>query len=309
MELRHLRYFIAVAEEQSFARAALRLRVAQPALSKQIRDLETEVGVALFQRLPRGVRLTTAGGAFLAHARDTLDHSVRAVASARRVADQRNGALEFAHGELAAYSARLEHLLAAFCEAQPAIALGVTSQGDGETYTALQAGRVDVGCVFAAEWPLRGFGGQRLIDCRVTGVLLPAAHPLAAAPTVRLADLRDLTWLQSGPQRWPGFMATLERALRDRGLAPRRTQERANQTPGANMQIAAGDAWALVTEEVAAPYRKKGSAAIVYRPMVDPPIPCWLALVWKPAMPPAVCRLVEVARRIGLTVADDDQAA
>src|SRR2546423_15621748 len=71
MELRHFRYFVAVAEEHSFAHAARRLRVAQPALSKQIRDLETELGVTLFERLPRGVRLTPAGGAFLADARGT----------------------------------------------------------------------------------------------------------------------------------------------------------------------------------------------------------------------------------------------
>src|SRR5256885_11604903 len=82
MELRHFRYFVAVAEEHSFAHAARRLRVAQPALSKQIRDLETELGVTLFERLPRGVRLTPAGGAFLADARGPLEAAGRPVTSA-----------------------------------------------------------------------------------------------------------------------------------------------------------------------------------------------------------------------------------
>src|SRR5205807_1633838 len=87
MELRHLRYFVAVAEERSFVNAARRVRVAQPALSKQIHDLERELGVALFHRLPRGVRLTRAGGTFLVHARRTLDAAERAVASTRGAAE------------------------------------------------------------------------------------------------------------------------------------------------------------------------------------------------------------------------------
>src|SRR5439155_15726987 len=100
MELRHLRYFVAVAEEGSFVRAAGRLRVAQPALSKQIRDLEREVGVTLFHRLPRGIRLTPAGEAFLVEARGTLTAAGRAVTSARGAAKDGASDLEFAHGEL-----------------------------------------------------------------------------------------------------------------------------------------------------------------------------------------------------------------
>src|SRR5947209_7405109 len=249
MELRHLRYFVAVAEAQSFAHGAERLRVAQPALSKQIRDLEGEVGTPLFQRLPRGVRLTPAGEAFLLGARKALAEAACAVASARGAAAQAARLLEFAHGEVAAYTVEIERLLAAFSAAHPDVTVRVTSQDDGDTYTALQQQRVDVGCVFTAEWPLRGFGGIRLIDTRVTGVLLPGGHPLAAAATVRLGALRDLTWLHSsGLQRWPGFMATMERALRERGLVPQRLQPRARQLPSVNMQIAAGNAWSLVTE-------------------------------------------------------------
>src|SRR5258706_202391 len=79
MELRHLRYFVAVAEERSFSGAATRLRVAQPSLSKQIRDLENELGTVLLERGPRGVHLTAAGRAFLIEARHTLDVAARAV--------------------------------------------------------------------------------------------------------------------------------------------------------------------------------------------------------------------------------------
>src|ERR671924_578652 len=111
MELRHLRYFVAVAEELSFSGAAARLRVAQPALSKQIRDLEVELGTVLFERGSRGVHLTASGRAFLVEARHTLDNASRAVASARGAAAGRDLPLRFAHGVLAALGRTVETLL------------------------------------------------------------------------------------------------------------------------------------------------------------------------------------------------------
>src|ERR1700687_2080589 len=86
MELRHLRYFVAVGEEQHFGRAAVRLHIAQPALSRQIQDLEKEIGFLLFDRLPRGVRLSAAGTLFLSDARRILDDGDEARGRAERVA-------------------------------------------------------------------------------------------------------------------------------------------------------------------------------------------------------------------------------
>lgn len=308
VELRHLRYFVAVAEARSFVHAAGRLCVAQPALSKQIRDLETEVGVPLFQRLPRGVRLTRAGEAFLAEARATLDGAARAVASARGAAADYASELRFSHGELATYAAQIEDLLAAFREAHPDVQVRVSSQTDAEAHDALRERQLDVACVFLAQWPVAGFAAHRLIDCATTGMLLPARHPLAAKPSVRLAELETLTWLHSAPQRWPGFMRTFEGALAERGLVPQRRRERPAATPSANLVIAAGDVWTLASEAVAAPYRTE-SRGIVYRPFVEPPIPCWIALVWLPEAATQVQRLVDVARRIGLAVGDERAAA
>ena len=296
MELRHFRYFVAVAEARSFAQAARRLHVAQPALSKQVRDLETELGVTLFDRLPRGVRLTRAGEAFLAEARGTLEGAGRAVNSARAAAKGGTSNLEFAHGELAVYTSIIEDLLAAFRDAHPEAQVRVSSKSDADTYQALREGHIDVASVFIAQWPVVGFDALRIVDCATTGVLLPATHPLAVQPAIRLAELQDLTWLHSSPQRWPGFFRMIDEALRERGLVPLRRRERPQETPSANVQIAAGEAWALASEDIAARYRT-APTAIVYRPFVEPAIPCWIALVWRAKAPQVVHDLVAVARR------------
>src|SRR5260370_21740717 len=94
MELRHLRYFVGVGEEQHFGRAAERLRVAQPALSRQIQDLEKEMGFALFDRLPRGVRLNAAGKLFLTDARRILQDVDEAKLRAERIGHGKAGTLE-----------------------------------------------------------------------------------------------------------------------------------------------------------------------------------------------------------------------
>src|SRR5207253_999849 len=83
----------------------------------------------------------------------------------------------------------------------PEAQVRVSSMSDADTELALQEGHIDVASVFIAQWPVAGFDAVRLVDCATKGVLLPASHPLAATPSVRLAELRNLTWLHSSPQR------------------------------------------------------------------------------------------------------------
>src|SRR5713226_2359098 len=297
MELRHLRYFVAVAEERGFVRAALRLHVAQPALSKQVRDLEAELGVTLLERLPRGVRLTRAGEAFLTEARSTLGNAARAVTSARRADEHRCSYLQFAHSDLTVYTSVVADLLAAFRSTHPDVEVRVSSLGEAEQRAALREHRVDVAATFLATWPIRGFGAHCLADSSLTGVLLPASHPLAAKPAVRLGELRNLTFLHLGSGRWPKLYRTIQRALRDRGLVPSRHRERPPEAPSGNVEIAAGDAWALANDAIAAQYLPT-TTAIAYRPFLEPPIPTWLALIWLPEAPELAQRLIEVSRRL-----------
>src|ERR1700691_5990414 len=103
MELRHLRYFVGVGEEQHFGRAAERLHVAQPALSRQIQDLEKEIGFPLFERLPRGVKLSAAGKLFLEDSRRILAEVQEAAARANRVALGHSGTLRVGFTENASW--------------------------------------------------------------------------------------------------------------------------------------------------------------------------------------------------------------
>ena len=293
MELRHLRYFVAVAEEGSFLRAAHRLRVAQPALSKQIRDLEREVGVRLFERLPRGARVTRAGEQFLSNARNALESAARAVATARR-ADSTTG-LKFAHSDLYVYTSVVLKLLAAFRQVSPETPLRVVRVNEVDQHAALRAQRIDVAASFVATWPVSGLEALQLVDCAITGVLLPATHPLAAQPRIRLQELSDLTWLHPSKHTRPEVYRVLRTALETRGLVPARRRGRRGDI-AANVAIAAGDAWTLANHAVAAVYANM-EGSIVHRPFVDAPIPLWFALVWLgESSSPPVETLVQVAR-------------
>src|SRR5438445_1273225 len=297
MELRHFRYFVAVAEERSFVHAARRLRVAQPAVSKQIRDLEREIGVTLFERLPRGVRLTRGGEAFLLHARDTLEAAACAAARAREADADVTLPLRLAHAPTIAYAPVLADLLVAFRQAHPDAAVLVRRLNELNERAALREQRVDVVATFVGTWPDPEFAGHRLLDAAFTGVLLPAGHPLAARPQVSLRDLSCLTWLHVPSRSSPDVYRIQRTAVLSRGLVPTRHRGRWPDAPSANVQLAAGGAWALANETIAR-YYGQVTAAVVYRPFVEAPIPFWFALLWRhDSTSPHVRGIVEVAGR------------
>src|SRR5881275_1522994 len=144
MELRHLRYFVAVAEELHFRRAAERLHMSQPPLSQQIRRLEDEVGATLFVRNQRRVELTAAGQAYLARARDILAAVEDAAREARRVQRGEVGRLDVGFVGSAMYSV-VPELLRAFRERFPDVGLRLRELGTAEQLRRLEDGRLDVG--------------------------------------------------------------------------------------------------------------------------------------------------------------------
>src|SRR5437899_430817 len=147
MELRHLRYFVAVAEERHVTRAAARLGIQQPPLSQQIRALETELELQLFRRKPRGVELTPAGEAFLAEARIVLERAEHAVLAARRAARGEAGRLGLGFTSSASFHPLVPRAIRAFREAHPLVALSLEEAGTAELVEGLSAERIDAAFV------------------------------------------------------------------------------------------------------------------------------------------------------------------
>src|SRR6202007_395820 len=145
MELRHLRYFVVVGEEQHYGRASRRLGVAQPALSRQIQDLEEEVGFKLFDRLPRGVKLSAAGRLFLEDARHILKAVNEATARAARVARGQSGTLRVGFTENASWHGAVPNSFRRFREQQPEVELQLQPVASLEQLDSIRSGRLDAG--------------------------------------------------------------------------------------------------------------------------------------------------------------------
>src|SRR6201988_5414107 len=194
MELRHLRYFVAVGEEQHFGRASRRLRVAQPALSRQIQDLEEEIGFKLFERLPRGVRLNPAGKLFLEDARRILQEVNDAAARAARVAHGRSGTLRVGFTENASWRGVVPDSFRRFREQQPDAELQLQPAASLEQLEAIRSGRLDGG--FVNFMPKSDPElDQLLVGLHHVELAVPKRHALTKLKKIRLRDLMDIPFV------------------------------------------------------------------------------------------------------------------
>jgi DNA-binding transcriptional LysR family regulator len=188
MELRHLRYFLAVGEEQHYGRAAGRLRVAQPALSRQIQDLEEELGFKLFERLPRGVKLSAAGQLFLEDARRILREVNEAAARAARVARGQSGTLRVGFTESASWRGVVPESFRRFREMQPDAELQLQPSPSLVQLDALRSGRLDAGFVFNMPKTDPELDARPVAIERIE-LAVPTSHPVAKLKQVRLREL------------------------------------------------------------------------------------------------------------------------
>lgn len=191
MELRHLRYFVAVAEELHFGRAAERLRMAQPPLSQQIKALEQDLGARLFERNRRKVELTAAGAALLDEARDILRRAAEMGPLARSVATGEAGRLEIAFTGSVPFNDAMPRILGAFRRAHPEVWMSLREMSTGSQIEAVAEGRLDIGFARPADSNLPPNVASRRILREPLVLALPVDHPLAGRSTLSMTEVAD----------------------------------------------------------------------------------------------------------------------
>src|ERR1700756_5277055 len=294
MELRHLRYFVAVGEEQHYGRAARRLRVAQPALSRQIQDLEEELGFTLFERLSRGVKLSDAGKLFLEDARRILQEVTGAAVRAGSVARGRSGTLRVGFSENASWRGVVPESFRRFRELRPGAELQLRPAPSLEQLEAIRSGRLDAG--FVNFMPKSDPELDQLLVARQhVELAAPKRHPLTRLKKLRLRDLTDapFVWFP----RWanPAFYDQMMLECYRGGLkSPRIVQEGVNEpTILSLVSTGMGVGWVLATARWRCP------ESVVILPVMDLNMPLTLAFVWrKDNTSPLLANFIADVRRL-----------
>lgn len=261
MELRHLRYFTAVAEELHFTRAAARLGIGQPPLSQQIQQLEREIGTPLFLRLPRGVDLTEAGAQFLEDARAILASADRAIDTARRLGRGERGAITVGFTASAVFHPYLPRAIRAYRDRYPDVRVTLTESNTISLLRGLRLGEVDVAFVRPPYLLDPEFESERVLDEPML-VALPPDHTLSRRRSVPIAALADEDFVLYPRPIGAGLYDAIQSACQRAGFAPRVIQE-APQMASIVSLVAAGVGISVVP----AAMRHMGAEGIEYRPI------------------------------------------
>jgi DNA-binding transcriptional LysR family regulator len=273
VELRHLRSFLAVAEELPFGRAAARLHISQPPLSQQIRRLEDEIGARLFRRTNRRVQLTPAGRAFLAEARQTIASAERAVGAAQRAERGQLGELIVGYVTSATYGP-LPDVIRAFRSRLPEVELKLRNLRSVHQSQALLERRIDVGLVrpHAAD--------SRLVYERLWRepmvAALPSDHPLAHRAAVDISELAPDIFLIAPAEDTVAWHDEVLALCRRAGFTPR-VDDGVADVQGAIALVAAG----LGIHPVPATLQRFRRRGVVYRPLRPRSLRIELGLAWR----------------------------
>jgi DNA-binding transcriptional LysR family regulator len=292
MELRHLRYFVTLAEELHFGRAARRLHLSQPPLSMQIKSLEAEIGTQLLARTRRHVELTTAGSVFLREAREILSRVEQATVAARRAGRGEIGELAVGFVTIADYNV-LPRVLSEFRAHHPAVRLTLREATTDAQLRDLAAQRIDLGFVLA---PIQDDGlATRPLLSEPLVAALPQGDALArgraALPLSRLADLPFILF----PRHMaPGLYDDVVGFCRRAGFIPRIEQE-AVQMQTIISLVSAGLGVALIPASM----RNLGRSGVVYRALREKSPRTELLVAWRKGdNAPALHRFVECIERV-----------
>jgi DNA-binding transcriptional LysR family regulator len=298
IELRHLRYFLAVMEELHFGRAADRLHIAQPPLSQAIRKLENELGVQLLHRTSRVVTPTDAGRAFAEQAADVLASFDLAVAETRRAAGL-GGILRI--GSIPHLSLeRLQAFLRGLSEREPSVHAHVTHIGSSEQTRRLRQDELDIG-IFHHAGPLSELETEPLFPGETLGAFLPTTHPLAAKPALGAEDLRDEVLVTYPREGNPALYDRMLSILGDAGFRFAGFPEASSMSPG-DLMLAVADGLGVAVGPVS-PISLSEGGMLVSCCQLDPPVSMPdIVLAW-PRHPPRDLRAVlgsvrEIAREL-----------
>ena len=268
MELRHLRYFVAVAEEGHVTRAAERLGIQQPPLSQQIRALERELDVQLFRRKPRGVELTDAGRTLLLDARRILNEIDGALAKAKRTARGEQGRIVVGFTSSAPFHPFVPRVIRLFRENYPRVSLVLEESGTGDLMSAVRAERLDVAFIRSPVPDGEGVRVHALLEERMFAAL-PSDHRLSTKEDVaplRLTDLAAEPFVLYRRSSGPGLYDQIVGACHYAGFTPRIEQEAPRVVATLNL-VAAGLGVTIVPESLGGMQLD----GVVYRPLAEPP--------------------------------------
>jgi DNA-binding transcriptional LysR family regulator len=294
MELRHLRYFVAVAEELHFTRAAQKLGIGQPPLSQQIQSLERELGTLLFRRLPKGVALTDAGRSFFEDARSILDSVQRASDHARRIARGDLGRIRVGMINSAPFHPFVPRVIREYGQRYPDVALSLDENSTPVLADAVLNETVDIAFVR----PLLGdrveLVSEALFDEDML-IALPQGHPLARFRTLSLWALASEAFVLFPRPVGAGLYDEIIAACQRNSFSPRVVQEASQVTSIVNL-VAAG----LGVSLVPASMQKINSEGVVYRAIAGDGPRARMSLIYRhdDQDSPTVMNMVDLARSL-----------
>jgi DNA-binding transcriptional LysR family regulator len=273
MELRHLRYFVAVAEALSFTKAAEKLRLAQPSLTRQVRNLEDEIGVRLLDRTHHGVTLTDEGRMFLGDSKKVLALCAQSIAAVQQSSRRENAQLNIGYVANIHYGL-LTATLGAFRKLYPGVALNLFDLKSTEQFLALDNKQIDLGFV-----GLRPSAARDLLSaCVAHDTMLLAVsseHPLARKKNLQLGDLAPQFFIGMSAKTHPAARQWLIEACQGAGFAAKILQE-ADTEATALTFVADGLGIALMPEQIA----RLPHEGVVFRPL-SPPLRRESNIVWR----------------------------
>ncbi|MFB6618251.1 LysR family transcriptional regulator [Streptomyces sp. NPDC085524] len=288
MELRQLEYFVAVAEEQNFTRAAERVHISQSGVSAQIRQLERELGAELFDRSGRTATLTAAGAAALGPARAALAAAEAVGQAVGEVSGLIRGRITVGM-VLGCTVTPLFEALAAFHRAHPGVEIALLEENSDRLVQGVRAGTVDLALIGTATANPAGLEALTIVSERLV-VLVPPGHPLALRRRVTLRDLgaHPIVCMPPGT----GLRTVFDQACTARGVDPVIALQAGAAEAVADL-AARGLGVGILSESMAAGHEDRLTARLIE----DVDTPALLSLVWRPGQAPAVRELVAHARR------------